>query len=88
MKTTTDLFLAFTEGRTPTIENGDNVCFPNAKFFFISEKQANWLSNLIFKKAESFKGGILYSTRQYTETINGVGYTLIVGKKTRKIRVW
>lgn len=87
MKTTTDLFLAFTKDRTPTYTNGSDVCFPNAKFFFISEKQSRWLSNLIFKKASGIKGGELHSTEQYIETIGEDNYCLIVGKRTRRIRI-
>ena len=87
MKTTTDLFLAFTSNRVPTIVNASTDVHPGAEFFFISDKQSNWLSSVIFKKVSSIKGGELSTTQQYQEKINGKTYCLIVGKRTRKIRV-
>jgi len=86
MKTTTDLFIAFTSKRNPTIVNGDDVNFANAKFYFISPKQASWLSSLIFQKASKTKGNCLHATKQYFEYIDGYCYTLIQGK-TNRIRV-
>lgn len=88
MKTTTELFQAFTSNRNPTIVNPSDVNFPNAKFYFISQKQASWLSSLIFQHASKIKGGLLSDVKQYSETINGKSYTLITGKKTNRIRVF
>lgn len=88
MKTTTELFLAFTTGRKPAFTYGANETFSNAKVYDISPKQYQWLSSLIFKKFNSLgdsKG--LVSASQYSETINGFSYSIIGNKKLR-IRVY
>lgn len=86
MKTTTELFKAFTENRKATINRGEwNL--RGAKEYFISQKQSVWLSSLIFAKAQGINGGNLCTTSQYIETIDGKNYSLIQGKRTHRIRV-
>lgn len=88
MKTTTDLFLAFTKGRKPVLTYGPDDIFANARVYDISIKQYQWLVSLIFKKFDRVNhGGALVSPNQYSEDIDGFSYSL-VGNKKMRIRVW
>lgn len=89
MKTTSDLFTAFTTNRKPAFQYGPNETFNNAKVYDISPKQYQWLANLIWQQvaqAHGDKSGIV-SPQQYSENINGFSYSLIGTKKLRII-VW
>lgn len=86
MKTTTELFLAFTNG-VPLFTYGPNEVHANGRVYSISQKQHSWICSLIINKFNKLKDSSgLVSVSQYHETINGNSYCLTSGKKMR-IRV-
>ena len=82
MKTSNELFVAFTSNRKPTITHPDTYVHPNAMEFSISEKQFSWLCSLVYKENPN-KDFLL---TQYYAKINGMTY-IVIGKKNKRIRV-
>lgn len=82
MKTSNELFIAFTSNRKPTIKHPETYVHPNAMEFSISEKQLSWLCRLVYNENPN-KDFLL---TQYSVDINGMTY-MVIGKKNKRIRV-